>query len=191
MRRFLFPELNWVVRSSTNASEKLPLTWKTKCEKTFFRFVYAITKENIHESLIINVDQTGVILIPGGSQQTYETKGAKQVPLHGKEEKRALTSVLSTAIEGKVLPTQSVWKGKTARSLPNHAARQGPESKGHRVTFNPRKYWSSFDTTKQWFQDIIVPYRQPMITKHNLSINAKVIIYLDCWSVHRGKELTP
>ena len=68
------------------------------------------------------MDQTGTVLVPGGNDNTYEIKGAKQVPIHGKEGKRAFTAVLSVDLGGEVLPTQSVWKGVLAASLPTIAA---------------------------------------------------------------------
>lgn len=155
----------------------------------FFRMLYCIMHGNIHDSLVINVDQTGIILIPGGDQRTYEQQGAKQVPHWGKEEKRAFTVVLSTAINGVVLPSQSIWKGSTDKSLPNIAARTNPEENGHRFVVNPNKYWSLFETTKLWFQQILEPYRIRMIKAHNLPLDPKVIVYHDCWAVHRGIEL--
>ncbi len=54
------------------------------------------------------MDQTDVLLVPVGQDNTYEVKETKQVPIHGKEEKRAFTSVLSVDLEGKVLPIQCV-----------------------------------------------------------------------------------
>ena len=33
-----------------------------------------------------------------------------------------------------------------------------------------------------------MPYRDEMIKEHHLSADAKMILYLDCWSVHRSKE---
>lgn len=51
------------------------------------------------------MDQTGVVLVPGGNEKTYEIKGSSQVPLHGKKEKRAFTAVLLISAAGEVLPT--------------------------------------------------------------------------------------
>lgn len=64
------------------------------------------------------MDQTGVVLVPGANDHTYEKKRAKQIPIHGKDEKRAFTAVLPGRQTGTVLPIQSVWKGATSRSLP-------------------------------------------------------------------------
>lgn len=58
--------------------------------------------------LIMNIDQTDMILVLGGTDNTYEAKGAKPVFIHRKEEKRAFTAVLSIKFEGKDLLTQNV-----------------------------------------------------------------------------------
>jgi len=118
VRDFLRRELNWTVRCSTKAGQKLPVNWEELCEKTFFRFVTTILKEDIHQSLLINLDQTGIILIPGGTQCTYDEKGIRQVALYEKEEKWAFTVVLITSANGLVLSVQAVWKGKSERFLP-------------------------------------------------------------------------
>ena len=70
----------------------------------------------------MNVDQTGVILIPGANDATYKIKRAKQVPIHRKDEKHAFTAVLSGSCKGKVLSVQSVWKRAIAISLPTKNA---------------------------------------------------------------------
>jgi hypothetical protein len=189
VRRFLHRELKWVVRAGTKAAQKLPKEWEMQCEKAFFRLVYTIAKEGVHQSLLVNADQTGVILVPGGSQKTYEEQGSRQVLIHGKEEKRAFTAVLATSNDGTVLPTQSIHKGKTPASLPSFDRRAPAEAKGHRFRLNPSKHWSSLDTTKLWFQEILFPYREQMIKKHGLDETAKVIVYIDCWSVHRSAAL--
>lgn len=70
VRNFLRKELKWTVRSSTKAGHKLPDDWEVQCKKTFHRMVNAIQNEDIHPSLVINFDQTGIHLIPGGDQKT-------------------------------------------------------------------------------------------------------------------------
>jgi len=190
-----FPQyqLNWVVCSGTKAAQKLSFSWISDCEKTFFRLSFTVLNENIHPSMVVSADQTGVILVPGGTQQAYEEQGVKQVLIHEKEEKQAFTAVLATYLDGTVLLSQSVWMGKTEQSLPsqnlNYSQRNIHKSEGHCFVLNPRKHWSSRQTTNSWFISIIEPYWQRMITTYALSSNAKMIVYLDCWSVHHGKEL--
>ncbi len=96
----------------------------------------------------MNIDQTGVVLVPGANDATYEIKRAKQVAIHGKEEKRAFTAVLSGSCKGKVLSVQSVWKGVTSVSLPTKNASQEAFAACSRFAFNRDTHWSSFTTTK-------------------------------------------
>ena len=187
-RRFLSEQMGWSSRKGTKDGQKTPRDWELACEKTFFRFVYTVRKENIHSNLIVNIDQTGVILVPGGNDATYERKGAKQIPIHGKDERRAFTAVLSGSCKGRVLPVQSVWKGATGISLPTKNTSQEAFAAGHRFAFNRDSHWSSLATTKAWIAEILLPYRDEMIKEHHLSADAKMILYLDCWSVHRSKE---
>lgn len=147
-RRFLYDHLGWSSRRGTKDGQKTPSNWEELCLETFFRFLYTVLKENIHQTLIVNMDQTGVILVPGASDATIEKKGEKQIPIHGKDEKRAFTAVLSVTQSGTVLPIQSVWKGATSKSLPTIKASAGATAAGHRFAFNRETHWSSFITTK-------------------------------------------
>ena len=74
-------------------------------------------------SLLINMDQTGIVLIPGANS-TFETKKAKQVHLLGKNEKQAFTFAITSSCERDLLPFQSVWPGKTIVSYLKPVVRQ-------------------------------------------------------------------
>lgn len=161
VRRFLSRELNWVVRCGTKAAQKVSGSWEEDCLKTFYRLMLLIVKHEVHPSLVVNPDQTGVLLVPGGSQRTNEVQGSQQVAIHGKEEKRPFTVVVATSMDVKVLPTQSVYKGKTEVCLPGYKTSERPFAiaKGHRFVTNPKNHWSSLVTTKLWFESILLPYR--------------------------------
>jgi hypothetical protein len=68
---------------------------------------------------VINLDQTGLHLVPAGSR-TYETKGSKQVPIAGMDDKRQITAVVASSLDGQLLPLQLIFQGKTDASLPQH-----------------------------------------------------------------------
>ncbi|PWW75413.1 hypothetical protein C7212DRAFT_202788, partial [Tuber magnatum] len=118
--------------------------------------------------LIVNCDQTGVVLIPTASDHTYNPHRSKQVELHGKEEKYIFTSLITTSTDGGMLPTQSVWAGNTVRSLPALQFRAPAENGGHLFSFNPKNHSSYCATMKVYFKELIKPYRDWMITKHGL-----------------------
>ena len=51
----------------------------------------------------MDIDQTGVILVPGLNNTTYEKKKTKQVLIYRKDENFVFTFVLSGSSQGKVL----------------------------------------------------------------------------------------
>lgn len=67
------------------------------------------------------MDQTGVVIIPAYNR-TYETKGATQVDIAFKDEKRASSLAVATSCAGDFLPFQQIWSGATRRSLPSSNA---------------------------------------------------------------------
>ncbi|KAI5792662.1 hypothetical protein FPQ18DRAFT_258880, partial [Pyronema domesticum] len=76
------------------AAQKLPEDWDIVCHNTFWRLLWRVYNGKVHASLIINIDQTQVHLIPGGNSKTYHPRGSKQVKIFGKEEKRVMTALL-------------------------------------------------------------------------------------------------
>ena len=82
------------------------------------RCAYLIKVHNIPQFLVINNDQTGIHLVPTGEARTRDTKGIKQVNVHGLEEKRQVIVVVSSAATCEVLPFQVVFQRLTSRALP-------------------------------------------------------------------------
>jgi hypothetical protein len=55
---------------------------------------------NIPPCLVVNTDQIGVHLLPIGGDQTWERKGAKHIQVLGIENKRQITTIVSTSTNG-------------------------------------------------------------------------------------------
>ncbi|RPA71999.1 hypothetical protein BJ508DRAFT_217471, partial [Ascobolus immersus RN42] len=189
VRQFLRKQLEWSFRAATKAGQKLRPTWKRECEQTIYRLAYCILRHKIPQWAIVNLDQTMVQLIPGARLRTYDVRGAKQVALHGKDDKRGFTVVLAIALTGYLLGTQSVWDGKTDDSLPSKGVRQPAEAEGHTFVTNPKNAWSSLLTMKMLFEDNIAPYREKMLAEHGLrdTDDNKMIVIFDCWRIHRSE----
>lgn len=138
----------------------------------------------VHPSLVINMDQTGVHLIPAASW-TYEKQGSAAVAVVGAEDKRQITACLGSSLYGDLLPLQLIFAGKTARVLPPETA----SSKAARVqlTFSDN-HWSSLATMQQWVTELLLPYAQRCIQQHELNSNAHMLLVLDCWAVHKSEE---
>lgn len=96
------------------------------------------------------MDQTGVYLVPGNNV-TYNDKGAKQVNIASKDEKRAYTLVVASSCTGNMLPFQQVWSGASAKSCPTGNADGMEEAlaRGFHFTFaKSDKKSSHFSTLK-------------------------------------------
>jgi hypothetical protein len=191
VRKFLKRQLNYVPRACTQASQKIPEDAPLQLYHAFFRLVYACWKRKIkHASLIVNFDQTQVVIQSQG-KSTFAESGSKQVGVIGKEEKRAWTAVVGVSADGHVLPTQVVMKGKDrTRSLPQRTDPMMNEAdvRGFQWALNPDTYWSSFETMKDYFDDILVPWFTKAKTKLGLPADQPCIVILDVWSVHRSLQ---
>lgn len=69
---------------------------------------------NIPPCLVINIDQIGVHLVPTGGDQTWERKGVKHIQVLRIEDKKQITTIVSTLADGSILPLQVVFQGTTS-----------------------------------------------------------------------------
>ena len=72
-------------------------------EEHLHRVAVSIKFNRARPQLIVNSDQTGVLL-GGGQKRTYEDRGAKDVPINGRGDKRQITAVLGVSFEPDILP---------------------------------------------------------------------------------------
>jgi hypothetical protein len=92
-----------VARSKLEDFEKTKMDYIERIEK-------CVNEHNIPDDLILNWDQTGVNLIPGGDW-TMDAKGSKQVKITGLNDKRQITALLTISKSGELLPPQIIYKG--------------------------------------------------------------------------------
>lgn len=71
--------------------------------------------------LTVNFDQIGNYILPSNGS-TFHDRGAEQVDIIAKDEKRAYTLLVASTADGDFLPFQQVWSGATERSLPSENA---------------------------------------------------------------------
>jgi hypothetical protein len=145
---------------------------------------------SIPPELVINMDQTGMNLVPVG-KFTYARKGQRHVRLLGLDDKRQITLVPAITAAGGVLPFQAIVKGTTSRSLPPAADRARTEALGFNYTCSDN-HWANKQTMYEWVDNILVPYiAQTMRTlnarlpaDHQLPADQKFVFIIDCWKVH-------
>lgn len=148
VRHFLEVELGWSWRTATRAAQKTPDGWERECEDMLLRVVWEAFMDRTPAEAILNGDQTGVNLIPTGNK-TWATRGAKQVNVFGKDEKRQFTLMVTTSCSGAFLPLQSIWSGKTSASLPAANLRVEAEKDGNIWSSGGDNHWSNLSCMKE------------------------------------------
>lgn len=146
--RYLKTELDWSYRVATNAAKKVPDDWERLCTDAILRISRVMKDFRVPPALVINGDQTGVNLFPS-ENKTYAKKGAKQVPILGKDDKRHITLMVTSSMYGKLLPFQAIFKGKTDGSLPGKRERKPAETMGMKFEPGGDNHWANLDTTKK------------------------------------------
>ena len=63
------------------------------------------------------VDQTTLSYVSPG-KYTPSSSGTKNVPIKGVNDKRQITGALAVTLDGKFLPMQLIYQGKSRRCLP-------------------------------------------------------------------------
>ncbi|KIO17981.1 hypothetical protein M407DRAFT_60203, partial [Tulasnella calospora MUT 4182] len=183
--------LQWSFRCATKAAQTTPKNALELTRRAFLRMACTIRDEGIPASLVINADQTQVVLAQG-TKVSYAETGAKQVDVVGQTEKRAFTLMVSVSQDGQVLPFQAIYSGKDPRrSLPkaNSSGHQELASAGHRFDVSgTASYWATQETMRSYISHIAVPYFERRKTELGLPLNQRCILYIDVWSVHRSNE---
>jgi len=158
----LLQRMGLVKRKGTTKAKVLPPDFE-KLKKQFLSDIRTIVAmESIPKELIINWDQTGMKYVPV-SDWTFEQKGAKRVEIAGLGDKRQITVLMSCAMDGKLLPTQVVYAGKTPACLPKI---KYPEN--WHLTYS-ENHWSNEHTMMGYLHNILIPYVK--VTRLNLKLS--------------------
>ena len=84
----------------------------------YFLIVNVIEKHNIPISFVLNSDQTPSKYVTVGRTR-ITPKNSTRVSLAGSTDKPSITLTLTVTLDGKILPFQIIYGGKTDQSLPN------------------------------------------------------------------------
>ncbi len=142
-------------------------------------------KHKVPPALVINFDQTGLRLLPT-AKVSRAPVGAKEVALVGASDMRQITGVLGASLDGKILPPQLIFQGKTERSLPSPSVRKDKKFEGWDFT-QTENHWSNLEASKRFMDMVVEPYFALRKRELGLPEGQVCIVMLDCWSVHRGQ----
>lgn len=105
--------LSWSFQNPTSNASKLPLDWEKRVELLTMRITCLVSTYLIPQSLVINIDQTIVHLLPVGNKHTYAIKGASDVKVAGRRDKRQVTTLVSCSAISDILSIQVIFSRKT------------------------------------------------------------------------------
>ena len=144
-----------------SSGQKLPHDWEEQVKSMAKRVSGAAARYGIvHGCFIINFDQTGVRLMQT-AKYTYDTQGAKQVPITGNDDKRQITAVVGSSLDGGLLPLQLIFAGQEHNKKQHKAVPRLTEIVQKRVdnarfhlTQTP-SHWSTLESMKDYIRVVI------------------------------------
>ena len=138
-------------------------------ETTYLHSIVSIMENNkMPKSVVINLDQTPSKYVPG-CNKTLAPKGIKSVSVAGSTDKRTITATFTITMNGKFLPMQIIYGGKTSKSIPPVFF---PDS--FLVSAN-KKHYSNGKESLNMLEHIIIPN-----VKSNVKISVSILSTLPC-----------
>ena len=103
-------------RASTTSRPTITRSvWEEAKEQYLHNIASKISDHNIPNELILNADQTPSKYV-STSKVTMAETGKKNVPISGGADKHTVTLTAVQSLQGKMLPFQITYSGKTKRS---------------------------------------------------------------------------
>ena len=116
--RSILQRLRFQRRVATSGKLEIPEAAKKDARRQHhFRIVNIIEKHNIPESLRLNSNQTPSKCVTVG-RTTMAPKSSTRAGLAGSSDKSSITLILTVILDGKMLPLQIYFGGRTNQSLP-------------------------------------------------------------------------
>ena len=140
--------MNWTKRKGTTGKVE-PSKRFLEEEKLIFqrKISNVILDYEVPSALVLNLDQTPLSYISPG-KYIFSSKGSKNVPIKGLDDKRQITATFVVSATGFFLPIQLIYQAKSKRCLPKFT---------FHVTFTPN-HWSNLKKCEDLFKVIIFPY---------------------------------
>ena len=177
----LLQRMGYVKRKATTKSTPVMSGEAFEQAKTSFlkQIARMVHLRAIPDNLVINLDQTGIHLVPTG-EWTMAAEGSRRVEVVALGDKQQVTATFAACLDGTFLPMQVLYQGKTARSHPKYAFPDGFD------IFHTPNHWANEETCLRFFKNIIFPYVQR--TREAISVpTQKALVLMDNFS---GQTIT-
>ena len=164
-------------RAATTSKVEIPESTKKEAGIQYhYRITNIVKKHNIPPSLVLNSDQTPSKYVQVG-RFTMAPQGSKKVGKVGSDDKRTITLTFTVTLDGKILPFQIIYKGKTQQSIPKV---KFPE--GFSLSANI-KHHSNTEEVLKHLKEIVIPY----VNAERRKLGKPDQVALLIWDVFRGQ----
>jgi hypothetical protein len=131
-----------------------------------YKVAYLIKAYDILATLVINIDQIGVHLIPTRGERTWEMKGKKNIHILGIDDKKQIIVAISSLINGNLLPLPIIFKGSTIKCLlPKTIGKVSYLITSFHLMYSINQ-WSTLETSQQFVKKDFYSLRE----KSNIGI---------------------
>ena len=171
----------YVRRFATTGKAEFPQDVKREAELLYIHdTVNLIETHKIPRLIVLNLDQTPVQHVPFG-KTTLAKQNTSSVPVSSASDKRIVTATFTMTLDGKFLPMQLIYGGKTWKSILT-------------VTF-PRgillsvnlKHCSNEEETLKLLKEVIVPQIQNERRMLRLDVDQPALLIMN---VFKGQMIT-
>jgi hypothetical protein len=145
-RKWVTRWMCWSFKKGTTSGQKLPPDWANLVEASIARSATICASYRItHPALVINWDQTGLLLMPTHNR-TYHHRKDKHVQVVALEDKRQITAVTASTMNGELLPLQLIFAGQDQN---HNEQRAVPKDKQTTYLVSKHK-WKLEQTKNHW-----------------------------------------
>ena len=146
--RNVLKSMNWSKRKGTTRKGR-KLRKKVLLSKEISQVLYWIMITR--QLFVLNLDQNPLSYFSPG-KYTFSSKGSKNIPIKGLDDKSQITATFVVSAGGSFLPIQLIYQGKSTRCF---AKLTFPSN--FLVTFTPNQ-WSNLEVCEDLFKVMIFPY---------------------------------
>ena len=148
----LFRRMGFKRRLRTTGKVEIPEGARKEAELLFIHNIVSVVERyEIPDSLIMNMDQTPLKYVPA-MNHTMAKRNSKSVAIAGSTDKRSITGTFVITLDGRFLPMQLIYGGKTQQSLPRF---NFPD--GFSLSCNP-KHFSNTEESVKIIKEVLLPY---------------------------------
>eukprot|EP01061_Rhynchopus_euleeides_P041876 TRINITY_DN7318_c0_g2_i2.p1 TRINITY_DN7318_c0_g2~~TRINITY_DN7318_c0_g2_i2.p1 ORF type:complete len:762 (-),score=141.37 TRINITY_DN7318_c0_g2_i2:8-2293(-) len=169
----------WSLRRKTTGVAVNPMIEAEAKKKLQDEVCEAREKHHVPLSLIFNADHTALQLYPTRGM-TYNVKGDRRVPIRDGDAKLAITAFLGANAEGKLLPLQLIYRGKTERSHASFSPKYAEYAREWHLTHNAT-HWATEQTSLDWIELVLKPAIAAIREANNLPENQRSILIFDAF----------